>query len=70
MEPIYYPQVDGITPTVVKEQPMECAERTKPVDYKQCVDAMLMMWMENVVTDAEYNRIMDKLIDAHMDGRL
>lgn len=49
---------------------MECAECTKPVDYKQCADALLMMWMESVITDAEYNRIMDKLNKAHKNGLL
>lgn len=36
----------------------------KPIDYRDCADAMLKMWMDNVVTDGEYNRIMDKL-NAH-----
>lgn len=33
----------------------------KPVDYQDCAMAMLRMWMDNVVTDGEYYRIMDKL---------
>lgn len=33
----------------------------KPIDYQDCANAMLKMWMDNVVTDGEYNRIMDKL---------
>ena len=33
----------------------------KPIDYRDCADAMLMMWMWNVLTDGEYYRIMDKL---------
>jgi hypothetical protein len=37
---------------------------TKPISFKDCVDAMLTMWMDNVLTDGEYNRIMNKLI-AH-----
>ena len=36
----------------------------RPIDYQDCSNAMLMMWMDNVVTDGEYNRIMDKL-NAH-----
>lgn len=36
----------------------------KPIDYYDCSNAMLKMWMDNVVTDGEYNRIMDKL-NAH-----
>ena len=31
------------------------------IGYDQCVNAMLKMWIDNVVTDGEYNRIMDKL---------
>lgn len=33
----------------------------KPIDYQDCANAMMRMWMDNVVTDGEYNRIMDKL---------
>lgn len=33
----------------------------KPIDYHDCANAMLRMWMDKVVTDGEYNRIMDKL---------
>ena len=36
----------------------------KPIEYRECADAMLKMWIDNVVTDGEYNRIMDKL-NAH-----
>ena len=30
-------------------------------DYIECSMAMLKMWINNVITDGEYNRIMDKL---------
>lgn len=33
----------------------------KPIDYRDCANAMLKMWMLDVVTDGEYYRIMDKL---------
>ena len=36
----------------------------KPIEYRACAYAMLRMWMDKVVTDGEYNRIMDKL-NAH-----
>ena len=36
----------------------------KEINYQDCSNAMLRMWMDNVVTDGEYNRIMDKL-NAH-----
>lgn len=35
-----------------------------PIEYRDCANAMLRMWMDNVVTDGEYNCIMDKL-NAH-----
>lgn len=33
----------------------------KPIEYRDCANAMLEMWMDDVVTDGEYERIMDKL---------
>lgn len=38
----------------------------KPIGYRECADAMLKMWMDNVLTDGEYNRIMDKLNAKYM----
>ena len=34
---------------------------SKPINYRDCANSMLKMWMDNVVTDGEYYRIMDKL---------
>lgn len=31
------------------------------IGYDQCANAMLKMWMDNVVTDGEYYRIMNRL---------
>ena len=45
-------------------------EQAKQIDYRMCADSMLKMWMENVLTDGEYNRITDKLNKAHEDGKL
>lgn len=45
-------------------------EDVKPISYKDCADAMLKMWMECVLTDEEYNRIMDKLNKAHKEGKI
>lgn len=42
----------------------------RPIDYNDCADAMLKMWMENILTDGEYNRIMEKLNKAHADGTI
>lgn len=45
-------------------------EDTKPIDYTDCANAMLELWMENILTDGEYNKIMDKLNEAHKKGVL
>lgn len=39
----------------------------KEIGYAECANAMLKMWIDNVLTDGEYNRIMDKL-NAHHDA--
>ena len=44
----------------VRNQPSAQSE-TKPIGYQECANAMLKMWIDNVVTDGEYSRIMDKL---------
>ena len=51
---------------------LDCVERKNvkvfpvdPISYLDCSNAMLKMWMDNVVTDGEYNRIMDKLNKKH-----
>lgn len=31
------------------------------IGYNDCANAMLSMWMDNIVTDGEYNRIINKL---------
>ena len=48
----YAPMIKGI-----KALPSARPEIT----YQTCSDALLKMWMDNVLTDGEYNRIMDKL---------
>lgn len=35
--------------------------KDQPISYEDCANALLMMWMENILTDSEYNRIMDRL---------
>ena len=44
----------------LKELPSTQPE-VKQISYTDCANAMLMMWMDKVLTDGEYNRIMDKL---------
>ena len=41
----------------------------KEIGYAECANAMLKMWIDNVLTDGEYNRIMDKLNAHHNAGR-
>ena len=31
------------------------------IHYCDCTNVLLYLWMENVLTDGEYNKIMDKL---------
>lgn len=40
---------------------LEQVDEPTEITYQNCSDALLKMWMDNVLTDAEYNRIMDKL---------
>ena len=40
-------------------------ERTT-ITYKDCSEAMLKMWIDNVLTDGQYNKIMDKLNAKHI----
>lgn len=47
----------------IKQLPSAQTE-VRLINYHDCLNAMLKMWMDNVVTDGEYNRIMDKL-NAH-----
>ena len=46
---------------VVPTEPQE-------IGYDQCANAMLKMWMDNVITDGEYNRIMDRLNKLYFSG--
>lgn len=43
---------------------LEQVDEPTEITYQNCSDALLKMWMDNVLTDAEYNRIMDKLNKA------
>lgn len=49
---------------VMEEKNRQRKERMKrngEIAYIDCADALLKMWMDDVLTDAEYNRIMDRL---------
>lgn len=55
----------GAASIVIELEALPSAQpEIKPIEYLDCANAMLRMWMDNVVTDGEYNRIMDKL-NAH-----
>ena len=41
----------------------------KPISYLDCSNAMLKMWMDNILTDGEYYRIMDKLNKHEIERR-
>ena len=41
----------------------------KEISYTDCANAMLKMWVDDVLTDGEYNRIMDKLNAHEMEKR-
>ena len=46
----------------LKQVPQEDDEiEVEPISYVYCSNAMLKMWMDDVVTDGEYRHIMDKL---------
>lgn len=45
---------------IIEEEPTALPERQE-IGYGDCADATLKMWMDSVITDGEYKRIMDKL---------
>ena len=55
---------------IIVEAPAADVVPTEPqeIGYDQCANAMLKMWMDNVITDGEYNRIMDRLNKLYFSG--
>lgn len=45
----------------ISEQLPSAQPEQHEIGYSECANAMLKMWIDNVLTDGEYNRIMDKL---------
>ena len=43
-------------------------EQNTEIKYSDCADALLKLWIEDIITDGEYNRIMDRLNKAYKDG--
>jgi len=54
--------------SIIEELPSAQPE-VKEIGYAECANAMLKMWIDNVLTDGEYNRIMDRLNAHHNAGR-
>ena len=55
------------TESILRQLPSAQPEQHE-VGYSECANAMSKMWMDDVLTNGEYNRIMDKL-DAHWAER-
>jgi hypothetical protein len=55
------------SPLLVHKMPYAQPEQHE-IGYSECANAMLKMWIDNVLTDGEYSRIMDKL-NAHWEER-
>ena len=56
---------DALKKAVERLKELPSAElEPKTISYMECANAMLKMWTDNVLTDGEYNRIMEKL-NAH-----
>lgn len=47
---------------------MKSKRRQSEIKYSDCANALLKLWMENIITDGQYNLIMDRLNKAHKDG--
>ena len=45
-------------------------ERKEQIDYVTCAKSLALMWRKFVLSDSEYNRIMDNLNWSHEEGRL
>lgn len=58
-------EINGYSHVVdVLEQMPSAQPEVKEIGYAECTNAMLKMWINNVLTDGEYNCIMDRL-NAH-----
>ncbi len=61
--------LEDIRVRLMKLPPSSQEPEIKPISYMDCSNAMLKMWMDGVVTDGEYDRIMDKLNAHEMEER-
>lgn len=48
-------------PSMQKTEKAKAEPEVKPISYQDCANAMLMMWMDKILSDGEYYLIMSKL---------
>ena len=67
--PVMAEQIKGVEAAIGYVETISSAQPEQhEIGYSECANAMLKMWIDNVLTDGEYNRIMDKL-NAHWAER-
>lgn len=47
---------------------VKAVQEFKTITYTDCANAMMKMWIDNVLTDGQYNAIMDKLNAKYKAG--
>lgn len=57
------------TAAVYIERMPSAQPEVKPISYADCANALMMMWINKVLTDGEYKKIMDKLNMYEMKKR-
>ena len=65
---IFVQNMSDIDRKTIMELP-SAQQEAKEIGYAECANAMLKMWIDNVLTDGEYNRVMDRLNAHHNAGR-
>ena len=58
MPVIFRPSIQKVIETISE---LEVNPEPHEIGYDDCANALLKMWMDNVLTDGEYYRIADKL---------
>lgn len=54
-------RLEELCKLAIKALEQQSESEIKPIGYRECSNAMLKMWMDNVLTNGEYYRIMNKL---------
>ena len=48
--------------------PVDRSQMSKAtISYKDCAEVLLKLWCDNIITDGEYNRIMDRLNESEVE---